>query len=137
MQDLINTYAKYNNGCTYIGWSEYIGKLKIIGEVMFTEEQRKDLNTGIFLADLGIGKDVVGNKSYQDAVYHILSSSEFKEAQFVNGGDVANINSLTGRTDATTQLGQHWKAEHYNYEVPNYPTGTYVPVTQQLFVKEK
>lgn len=30
LQDMINIYARYNSGCTYLGWSEYIGKLQII-----------------------------------------------------------------------------------------------------------
>ena len=30
LQNLINTYAKANGSCTYLGWSEWIGKLRII-----------------------------------------------------------------------------------------------------------
>lgn len=30
LQDLINIYAKYNNGCTYLGWSEYVGKKQVV-----------------------------------------------------------------------------------------------------------
>lgn len=39
MQDLINVYAKANNGCKYLGYSEYIGKLKVIGENMKPTKQ--------------------------------------------------------------------------------------------------
>lgn len=30
MQDMINTYAKYNGNCEYLGWSEYVGTVKVI-----------------------------------------------------------------------------------------------------------
>lgn len=41
LTDLINTYAKYNNGCTYLGWSEYIGKLQVVkeGDMPLTDAQ--------------------------------------------------------------------------------------------------
>lgn len=48
LQDLIDIYAKYNDGCTYLGWSEYIGKLQVVkGENMPTISQAEydDLNT--------------------------------------------------------------------------------------------
>lgn len=32
LQALINDYAKYNNGCTYLGWSEYIGRQQVVKE---------------------------------------------------------------------------------------------------------
>jgi len=34
LQDLINVYSRNNKGCTYLGWSEYIGKLKVVGDDM-------------------------------------------------------------------------------------------------------
>lgn len=34
LQNLISMYSLYNNGCTYLGWSEYIGKIKVVGENM-------------------------------------------------------------------------------------------------------
>lgn len=35
LADLIEVYSNPTNGtCTYIGWSEYIGKLKVVGEEM-------------------------------------------------------------------------------------------------------
>ena len=30
LDDLIKVYSKNNNGCTYLGWSEYIGKIKVV-----------------------------------------------------------------------------------------------------------
>lgn len=34
IDDLIRVYAKANGGCTYLGWSEYIGKSKIVEGVI-------------------------------------------------------------------------------------------------------
>jgi len=30
LNNLINMYAKYNGGCTYLGWSEYAGPMKVL-----------------------------------------------------------------------------------------------------------
>lgn len=30
LQNLINVYAKYNGGCTYLGWSEYVGTVRVV-----------------------------------------------------------------------------------------------------------
>jgi hypothetical protein len=32
LQAMIDDYAKHNKGCTYLGWSEYIGKLQVVKE---------------------------------------------------------------------------------------------------------
>jgi hypothetical protein len=34
--NLIDMYARSNNGCKYLGWSEYIGKVKVVEEDMAT-----------------------------------------------------------------------------------------------------
>ena len=30
MQDLMNLYGQYNGGCTYLGWSEYVGTVQVL-----------------------------------------------------------------------------------------------------------
>lgn len=30
LQDLINIYGKYNGGCSYLGWSEYVGTVHVL-----------------------------------------------------------------------------------------------------------
>jgi hypothetical protein len=32
LQNLIDTYAKYNGGCTYLGWSEYVGTVQVVNQ---------------------------------------------------------------------------------------------------------
>lgn len=32
LQDLINIYGKYNSGCTYLGWSEYVGNIQVVSQ---------------------------------------------------------------------------------------------------------
>lgn len=31
LNDLISLYGQYNGGCTYLGWSEYVGTVKVVG----------------------------------------------------------------------------------------------------------
>jgi hypothetical protein len=31
LDDLIALYGKYNNGCNFLGWSEYVGNVKVVG----------------------------------------------------------------------------------------------------------
>ncbi|MGO4470324.1 hypothetical protein AB4Y95_00095 [Arthrobacter sp. M-10] len=33
LQNLIDVYAKYNGGCTYLGWSEYVGTVRVVQPV--------------------------------------------------------------------------------------------------------
>jgi hypothetical protein len=33
LQNLIDTYAKYNGGCTYLGWSEYVGTVRVVSPI--------------------------------------------------------------------------------------------------------
>ena len=33
LQNLIDVYAKYNDGCTYLGWSEYVGTVRVVAPV--------------------------------------------------------------------------------------------------------
>ena len=37
-KSMIDDYARHNNGCTYLGWSEYIGKLKIVTKGDYMEK---------------------------------------------------------------------------------------------------
>ena len=34
LQSMINAYAKYNGGCTYLGWSEYVGTVRVVQNVI-------------------------------------------------------------------------------------------------------
>jgi len=49
---LIADYAKYNNGCTYLGWSEYIGKQQVVRSNMITDATKVYyLRKGIYAED--------------------------------------------------------------------------------------
>jgi len=103
----------------------------------FTEDNRRDTNTGLFLKDLGYFKEAVG-KEYGDAMYWIFGSSQFKGEQFINSGDVKNINDIV-KKDAKSQQGKLWKDFWYSYIAPNYPKSSdeYIKVTDLYIKKEK
>jgi hypothetical protein len=62
LQNLIDVYAAYNQGCTYLGWSEYIGNVQVVkkGE----DVEKVTLNTARILAYSILGRDgIQGRKN--------------------------------------------------------------------------
>ena len=39
MQNMINLYGQYNGGCTYLGWGEYVGRVKVVGWEDYRDER--------------------------------------------------------------------------------------------------
>lgn len=87
LQDLINTYARYNNGCTYLGWSEFIGKQRVVERVGNQDNnQGGDVETikSMYWRLLGREADQGGIDTYTkaaakngwDFVYNDLKNSE-------------------------------------------------------------
>jgi hypothetical protein len=105
-------------GMTYLGWSEDINSVRVVqpqGATMetFNEGDRANINVGLFGYDAGLFKTAVGT-DWKTAIYAILQSSDFKNLNTVNQGDVNNINSVLGG-DASSALGQVWKTAVYDY----------------------
>ncbi len=111
-----------------------IGSLRLKGEVMetFNEGDRENINIGLFSYDKGFFKTAVGT-DWKTAIYAILQSSDFKNENTVNAGDVSNINSVLGG-DASVAQGQIWKQAVYDYILKN-AGGNYKPYTGQLYTK--
>lgn len=66
LEDLIDMYAEYNNGCTYLGWSEYIGKLRVIeGEDM---PGNADSYTVQALSEAILGRTAEGDKNLENNI---------------------------------------------------------------------
>lgn len=65
LQDLINTYAKSNNGCEYLGYSEYIGRVKVIEGANMTEDAVRYGYKSVTALDAG-QKDPNGNVAYTE-----------------------------------------------------------------------
>jgi hypothetical protein len=96
-------------------------------EDMFNEADRKNLNVQFFGKDVSICKSMVG-KSYHDAIYEMLSPSDNNPDKFmfhfkVNSGDVKNINTMLGLTNAETVHAQNWKDVFYGYIGKVWPSG--------------
>lgn len=106
LQSMIDDYAKNNNGCTYLGWTEYIGKVQVISKGvnmgMFDEGARKDFEDIMFRTNSGLFKEFVG-MDYRDAVYKIKDSKDFKARHYVNKGD---LNNYIGRIPTEQECNQ-------------------------------
>lgn len=100
---LIEDYAKANGGCTYLGWSEYIGKLKIVGEDTMLILDNKDWRDR-------------ANKSYQrlwgwdisDEAFQAYVGKDFGQLIIDLEDGVPSNNwydfGLTGQRDVTEQI---------------------------------
>lgn len=116
LQDLIDVYAKYNNGCVYIGWSEYIGNLRVVeGENMPpVSEQKPDALTIQLNYNLGADRQPTDEevKGWGDSGYSVeqlgrtlLESPEHKELmRLVGVGRAYEKGELTGYVPVTEQL---------------------------------
>lgn len=91
LQNLINIYAKYNGGCTYLGWSEYVGTMRVVQPVnQPSQGGDTDMITNaglnaIYWAYLGREPDqsardhYVGNYTVDFVADDILASDERKQ----------------------------------------------------------
>lgn len=91
LQDLINVYAKYNNGCTYLGWSEYAGKAQVVkGSDMdqkITFEEAEELSQTVLLRPVPVtrawfDKSAEKNMTFRQVYDFWKSSEEAKNARF-------------------------------------------------------
>jgi len=83
---MVSDYAKHNKGCTYLGWTEYIGKLRIvewkeenmltrpIAEILYRfylkrkiKQHELDALVGKYTADQ-VAKDIVNSDEYKKIV---------------------------------------------------------------------
>lgn len=82
LQDLINVYAKYNGGCTYLGWSEYVGTQRVVEPI--NEGGTVDTIKSMYWRLLGREADQGGIDTYTKAaaskgwgfVYNDLKNSD-------------------------------------------------------------
>lgn len=82
LQNLIDVYAKYNNGCHYLGWSEYVGNIRVVEPILI--ETAAQVNKA-YLDILGRAADAGGITHYTtngmtDAQVRadLLASNEYK-----------------------------------------------------------
>jgi len=117
LQDMINTYAKYNGGCKYLGWGEHVGTLRVIkpeGDDMVTTKEQLDR---LYLAVLtrprgaGEGEDVYLGKDSGwvfDDLYNAKERSvRLQAVQDEKSNTAKTVVDLTATvTDLTAKLDE-------------------------------
>jgi hypothetical protein len=100
----------------------FLGFLRLKEEEMqvYDEQARVDWNLILYGKDMGYHSDCVGME-FKAAMYKLKESQSFKEQQYVNGGDISNMDIWLNRTDAQSEVGKVWKDVAYNYIRPNIP----------------
>ena len=114
LQDLINVYAKHNGGCTYLGFSGYIGKVEVIRE--------------------GDDMDKIqDNDSEYDRFAH-LSANERGGKPFSREYFSKNVVGMEVRTFIDLTINDPQAAERQN-ALNNPPSGDFVKVSD-LYIKK-
>lgn len=126
--------------CKFVGISLDILNLKVAEDNVepFNEGDRKYWNITTEGEDRLKYASAVGD-NYKHASQSILESAEFRVDQFVNQGDVARINAVTGKTDGNTQVGKTWKkCFEYIEKNAQVTSSDFVPYSgDPLFQKKK
>jgi hypothetical protein len=84
LQNMIDMYAQYNNGCTYLGWSEFVGNIRVaeyVSDNATADQIRQD-----YLEILERGADNGGIEHYQNFTNDFVradlyNSDEYKRLQ--------------------------------------------------------
>jgi len=132
LQDLINVYAKYNGGCNYLGWSEYVGTVRVVqpvtqpskgGDMITNQDQLNKLYDAELHRprgagegeDVYLGKDsgFVFNDLYasperakrlaQEAQEKAALIAQRDQATAKSVALVASVSDLTSKLDAATR----------------------------------
>jgi hypothetical protein len=79
LNDLITVYGKYNKGCKYLGWGEYVGKIRVIAPdvVYATQTQIKAL----YLQRRERTADAGGLKHYASYTYDFVKNDLYASAE--------------------------------------------------------
>lgn len=105
LQDLITMYAKYNNGCTYLGWSEYVGNIRVVQPVAAPQTQGDDM---IDAATLKLLFNTLLNRDPDQGAYdHYVGNytTTFVVNDLNSSQERANLLSLQQNTQAA--VNQH------------------------------
>lgn len=117
LQNLIDVYGKYNGGCSYIGWSEYVGTVQVVKPVIQPTPQGgddmidQDTLNKLFNAILGRNPDdgavshYVGHFATSFVVSDLLASGEHQQYVQNRQAQLDNLNSQV------TQLGSQLQSE--------------------------
>lgn len=92
LQNLINVYAPYNNGCHYLGWSEWVGNIQVVGQqtINATDDQIRQDYLDILERPVDDGA-LVHYRAYTNDFVRadLLASNEYKILQNRKAADAA------------------------------------------------
>ncbi|MEB0288684.1 hypothetical protein QN355_19320 [Cryobacterium sp. 10S3] len=77
LQNLIDTYAKYNGGCTYLGWSEYVGTVQVVSQDQPTTQPSQGGDNVAIIQDADNYR-ARANKSFQMIRGRSMGDGEFE-----------------------------------------------------------
>lgn len=107
---LIADYAKYNNGCTYLGWSEYIGKIQVVSGEEIMNDPQDIRNLGGELWGRAVDEPTVANltgKSWHDVMYYLVSAWPWTDRVAAEHNNAVQVETdKTTIEDLQTQLAE-------------------------------
>lgn len=105
LDDLIAVYSKYNGKCTYLGWGEHVGTLRVIqgDDMVTTKEQLDRLYTAVLQRPRGAGEgeDVYLNKD-SGWVFDDLYNSQERARRIAANNDVITKLEAEARNNTDT-----------------------------------
>ena len=104
LQDLINIYTQYDQGCTYLGWSERLANTQIVADQgaandMDTHQIAKDLY--LVLTGSVPGDDIINQKAdFMTATGNCQQVAKDILQAGIDGNEIANVWALTNYDEA-------------------------------------
>jgi hypothetical protein len=116
LQNLISVYGQYNGGCTYLGWSEFVGTVRVVTPIQPVSQPSQggedmiDQGTLTQLFQLILGREpdagavshYVGHYSTSFVVGDLLASSEHAQHAAALAAQISGLQSQI--TDLQSQL---------------------------------
>jgi len=119
LQNMIDVYAKYNGGCSYLGWKEYVGTVRVVENVTTSQ------TTNQGGADMPIPNADNYHWRYNKAMVNIrgreLSRDEFNK-NFVGRSDLAMLEAMLDNAEADAnvnhaKVGKQAIAENWQKQI--------------------
>lgn len=137
LNDLIAMYGKYNGGCTYLGWGEYVGRIQVVSSGIINEGENEMIDQStlniLFNAILGRSADpgavthYVGNYTPSFVANDLNASAERKTYLAYQAKAV---------TDLKAQLAVANKEIARLKALPTPPTSTNLDVENNTLLKK-
>jgi hypothetical protein len=118
LQNLIDVYAQYNNGCTYLGWSEYVGNIRVVepAQVNATDDQiraayleilERPVDDGALVHYRNYTNEFVRQDLYESTEYKTLVANKLAQATAIKAAQEA----ADARAEADAEAAQKAQEE--------------------------